>query len=102
MKVVGCYDSEIWDQTNYSQTFEEQTCSHFVKFFFLLRLFTENFILKGPGPERPISANPELKFCSVVPLLRVPFCSIITVYQSKGSTIFCELELHVLRQENRV
>ena len=43
---------------------QEQTYSHFVKFF-PLRLFTENFILQGPVPERPISANPELKFCSV-------------------------------------
>jgi len=79
---------------------KEQTCSHFVKFFYLRRLFTENFILQGPVPERPISANPDLNFAPL--LLRVPFCSIITVYQSRRSTIFCKLELHVLRQENRV
>ena len=33
-------------------------------------------------------------------LLRVTFCVIITVSCSKGSTAFCKLELHVLRQEN--
>ena len=32
-------------------------------------------------------------------MLRVTFCVIITVFQSKRSTVFCELELHVLRQE---
>ena len=33
-------------------------------------------------------------------LLKVTFCVIITVSQSKGSTVFCKLELHVLRQDN--
>ena len=32
-------------------------------------------------------------------LLRVTFCVIITVSRSKGSTVFCNLELHVLRLE---
>ena len=32
-------------------------------------------------------------------LLRVTFRIIITVFQSKRSTVFCELELLVLRQE---
>ena len=66
------------------------------------RVFTRAQFLK-----RPTSLNPELKFCSVVcilhscALLRVAFCIIITVSHSKGSTVFCELELHVLRRENR-
>ena len=66
------------------------------------RVFTRAQFLK-----RPTSLNPELKFCSVVcilhscALLRVTFCIIITVSHTKGSTVFCELELHVLRQENR-
>ena len=34
-------------------------------------------------------------------LLRVTFCINFTVSQGKGSTVFCKLELHVLRQENR-
>ena len=34
-------------------------------------------------------------------LLRVTFCVIITISRSKGSTVFCNLELHVLRRENR-
>ena len=34
-------------------------------------------------------------------LLRVTFYVIITVSLGKGSTVFCKLELHVLRQENR-
>ena len=34
-------------------------------------------------------------------LLRVTFCVIITVSRSKGSTLLCNLELHVLRRKNR-
>ena len=33
-------------------------------------------------------------------VLRLTFCVIITVSRSKGTTVFCKLELHVLRQEN--
>ena len=64
----------------------------------------------GPVPERSMSVNPGLKFWSVFVLhiliwlyavLKVTFCVIITVSCSKGSTLFCDLELHVLRQENR-
>ena len=64
------------------------------------------FTLQDQVPERLISVNPRLKFCSVfvfyipIVLLRVTFCVTITVSRSKGSTVFCNLELHVLRQEN--
>ena len=64
------------------------------------------FTLQDQVPERLISVNPGLKFCSVfvfyipIVLLRVTFCVTITVSRSKGSTVFCNLELHVLRQEN--
>ena len=34
-------------------------------------------------------------------LLRVTFCVVITVSRIKGSTVFSNLELHVLRRENR-
>ena len=60
----------------------------------------------GPVHARLISANPGLKFYSVfciLPsgvLLRLTFCVIITVSSSKGTTVFCKLELHVLRQKN--
>ena len=33
-------------------------------------------------------------------LLRVKFCVIITVSKRGGSTVFCKLELHALRQQN--
>ena len=61
---------------------------------------------QGPVPERPISFNPGLKFCSVLylhsyALLRVTFCVISTVSRSKDSTTLCNPELHVLRWENR-
>ena len=48
----------------------------------------------GLVPERPISANPGLKF--------VPFLSYleVTISRSKGPTIFCKLEFHVLREKN--
>ena len=57
---------------------------------------------QGPVPERPISFNPGLKFCSVLylhsyALLRVTFCVISTVSRSKDSTTLCNPELHVLR-----
>ena len=64
------------------------------------------FTLQGPVPERSNSVSPELKFCSVfvfyipIALLRIAFCVIITVSRSKGSTVFCNPKLHVLRQEN--
>ena len=45
---------------------------------------------KGGGDERLSHA-----------LFRVTFCINFTVSQSKGLTLFCKLELHVLRQENR-
>ena len=58
-------------------------------------------------PERPISANQGLKFCSTFciylsdALPRVTFCVVITISQSKGSITVCrKLELHVLRQGN--
>ena len=56
-------------------------------------------------PERPISANPALKFCSTfciyLSMHWVTFCVIITISQSKGSITVCrKLELHVLRQGN--
>ena len=35
-------------------------------------------------------------------LFRVKFGVIISVSLSKGSTVFCKLKLHVLRQENLV
>ena len=60
-----------------------------------------------PVPERLISANPGLKFCSVLicilpsyVLLIVTLCVIISVSRSKGSTVLCKLELHVFVQEN--
>ena len=60
----------------------------------------------GPVPERSVSVNPGLKFCSVF-VLYIPICisySNILRYHyvslSKGSTSFCNLKLHVLRQEN--
>ena len=46
--------------------------------------------VQGPVPERPISANPGLKFCSIfvfylaMNFLRVTFCVIVTVSRSKG------------------
>ena len=59
------------------------------------------FTLQSPVPERLI----KILFCFCIlhsyVLLRVAFCVIITVSRSKGSTVFCNLELHVLRQENR-
>ena len=60
---------------------------------------------RTPVPERPISAYQGLIFVPFfyLPffvLLKVTFCVIITVSQSKGSTVFCKLELHVLRQDN--
>ena len=53
---------------------------------------------QGPVPERPISFNPGLKFCSVLylhsyALLRVIFCVISTVSRSKDSTTLCNPEL---------
>ena len=60
----------------------------------------------GPVPERSMSVNPGLKFGPFLyytfqyALLRVTFCVIIMVSLSKGSTALCNLELHVLRQEN--
>ena len=62
----------------------------------------------GPVPERPLSINPPgfkilLHFCFLnsYALLRVTFCVIITASCCKGSTVFCNLELHVLRRKNR-
>ena len=57
--------------------------------------------LQGTVPDMLISVNPGLKFCSVFcilhsyALLRVTFCVITTVSCSKGSTVYCNLELHV-------
>ena len=67
------------------------------------RLYSLPTILLDQGrvPERPISANLGLPFCSIFciqpfyVLLRVTFCVIITVSPSNGSTVFCTLELHV-------
>ena len=55
--------------------------------------------------ERPISANPGLKF---VPLFVFTFQCIAGsdmlcyhfFFRSKGTTVFCKLELHVVIQEN--
>ena len=61
---------------------------------------------QGPVPERPINVNPGLTFCSVFvffhsyALLRVKVCVTITISRSKGSTVFCNVELHVLRRQN--
>ena len=63
-------------------------------------------LLLGPVPERPISANPGLKFCSVFFILpfcvlpRIAFCAIITVCRTRGSTVLCKFDLLVLKQEN--
>ena len=52
-----------------------------------------SFSVPGPVPERPIGANPGLKFCAVLyftflcSMLRVTFCLLITVSRSKGSTV---------------
>ena len=62
---------------------------------------------QDPVPERSIRANPGLKFCSTF-CIYLPtycleyetFCVIITISRGKGSTVCCNLELHVLRQEN--
>ena len=60
---------------------------------------------KGPVPERPISANLGLKFCFTLILYlpsytlpSVTFCVIISFFffRSKGTTVLCKLELHVL------
>ena len=54
--------------------------------------------------QRPTSKIKILfRFCILrsCALLRVTFCVIITVSRSKGSTVFCNLELLVLRRENR-
>ena len=68
-----------------------------------------NFLVsyQCPVPERPITVAliqdyNFVLFC-ILPsyaLLRVTFCVIMTVSQSEGTTVFCKLELHVLRQEN--
>ena len=52
----------------------------------------------GPVPERLISANPGLKFCSTFylfayALLGVSFYVFITVSQTKGSTVFSIVSL---------
>ena len=57
-----------------------------------------------PIPEKPISANPGLKFlfsCCILSsfVFSNNFC-FHPVSWSEGSTVFCNLELHVLRQEN--
>ena len=61
-------------------------------------------LLLSSVPERPISANTGLKFCSIFVfyrpmyvLVRVTFCAIITTSWRKGSTIFFKLKLHVRR-----
>ena len=65
------------------------------------------FTLQGPVPERSNGVKSRIKilfrFCILhsYVLLRVTFCVIVTVSRSKGSTVFCNVELHVLRQENR-
>ena len=63
-------------------------------------------IVQGPIPERSISVNPGLKFCSVfvfyIPaLLRLTFFVIVAISRRKGPTVFCNLHLHVLRREKR-
>ena len=57
-------------------------------------------VFQSPVPERPISANPGLKFysvfvfyCFLIEFDRVTVCVIISLSRSKGSAIFCKLEL---------
>ena len=81
--------------------------------FILPRLQKNSFNLikdLGPVPERPISANTGLKFCSVfqfyllcIASFVVTFCVIITISRSKGPTVqpyfvslSCMLALHCL------
>ena len=59
----------------------------------------------GPVPERPFSTYPGLKFCSTfcicLPMHCVEnICVIISFFRGGGTTVFCKLELHVLRREN--
>ena len=58
---------------------------------------------QGPVPERLISANPGLKFCHDIlfclPMHCLEISVIISFIRSKGTTVFCKLEVHVLRQE---
>ena len=81
-------------KSNHSTVKREKTC--------LPPMFIDLDLVPG----RPISVNPGLKVLFHVcmlhsyALLRVTFCVIMTVSQSKGTTVFCKLELHVLRQEN--
>ena len=72
----------------------------------LLELLVLAYWDEGRIPERPISINPGFKFCSVFVFYIPMYClwqhfvfsgSIIL----KGSTVFCNLQLHVLRWENR-
>ena len=67
----------------------------------LLELLVLAYWNQGPIPERLISINPGLKFCSVFVFYIPMYClwqhfvfsgSIIL----KGSTVFCNLQLHVL------
>ena len=60
-----------------------------------------------PVPERLISSNPGLKFCSVLMYFTFlctahsnTLCYHFRISQSKGSTVFCKLKLNVFVQEN--
>ena len=82
-------------KSNHSTVKREKTC--------LPPMFIDLDLVLG----RPISVTPGLKVLFHVcmlhsyALLRVTFCVIITVSRSEGSTVFWNLMLHVLRQENR-
>lgn len=73
-----------------------------IKKFQVVVVQSNQEIYFGPVPKRPIRIKILVRFC-IYPscvLLKVAFCVIIMVSQSQGSTLFCKLELHFIRQEN--
>ena len=70
-------------------------------------LLIQTIVSLGPGSLKGDKLQSRIKslfrFCILhsYALLRVTFCVIITVSRGQDSIIFCNLELHVLRQENR-
>ena len=81
----------------------KETLVTWYKFTFAVNVW---ICLLGPVSERPNSANPGFKiwfhflYIPSYVLLRVTFCIINSFFRSQGTTVFCKLELHVLRQEN--
>ena len=70
-----------------------------INIVFLHLLAKEGFpVFLYPVPERPIRANPGLKV--LLPFLYLPSYALLRV-ASLLYLLFCKLELHVLRQENR-